>query len=490
LVKWYRDAKETKRSETSGKKSEHAIVSLKSGNSHPEDPMERRACQSIELLEGNMEDISRSDDVSTKQKQIAELSKRKHRAGLTSLNKHLDFDWLREAWSRTRKSGATGVDEHSAADFETELGSNLTILLDGLKSGDYHAPPVKRVYLPKGEGKWRAIGVPTIGDKVSQQAILMLIEPVFEQDFLDCSYGFRKGRSAHQACEKLNDSLHRGLTNFVVEADISQFFDHLVHKHLREFLRERISDGVVLRLIDKWLKAGAMDRGSFKSSERGSPQGGIVSPILANLYLHKVLDQWFTESVVKSLADEAILVRYCDDFCIVCRNKGDATKVLQQLHARFAEFGLTLHDEKTRIVPFCRPFPNQTKAKKMNAESFDFLGFTFVWGRSRKGHWIVKRITSRKRFTRSLRNLSDWCRQHMHEPIRVQLDGIVLKLRGHKNYFGITGNSRRCDLFQYFGLAIWRRWLSRRSNSGYVDLARMSRILQLHPYFRRGSSSG
>ena len=181
-------------------------------------------------------------------------------------------------------------------------------------------------------------------------------------------------------------------------------------------------------------------------------------------------------------------MRYCDDFCIVCRNKGDAMKVLELLHARFAEFGLTLHAEKTRIVPFCRPFPNQTKAKKVNAESFDFLGFTFVWGRSRKGHWIVKRITSRKRFTRSLRNFSEWCRQNMHEPIRVQLDGIVLKLRGHKNYFGVIGNSRRCDLFQYFGLAIWRRWLSRRSNSGYIDLARMSRILQLHPYFRKGTT--
>ncbi|MDQ3231592.1 MAG: group II intron reverse transcriptase/maturase [Pseudobdellovibrionaceae bacterium] len=460
------------------------------GNSHPGNPSERRVCQSIELLEGNMQDISRSDNVSTKQKQIAELSKRRHRAGLTSLNKHLDFEWLREAWRRTRKSGATGVDKHSAADFEIELSSNLTILLDGLKSGDYHAPPVKRVYLPKGGGKWRPIGIPTIGDKVAQQAILMLIEPVFEQDFLDCSYGFRKGKSAHQACERLGDFLHKGLTNYVVEADISQFFDHLVHKQLRGFLRERISDGVVLRLIDKWLCAGAIDRGSFKSSEAGSPQGGIVSPILANLYLHKVLDQWFYESFIKELEGEALLVRYCDDFCIACRNKGDAEKVLEQLHKRFSEFGLTLHADKTRIVPFCRPFPNQTKARKVHTETFDLLGFTFFWGLSRRGHWIVKRMTSRKRFSRSLKNLSDWCRQHMHEPIRVQLDGIVLKLRGHKNYFGIIGNSRRCDLFQYFGLAIWRGWLSRRSSSGYVDLARMSRILQLHPYFRRRTAMG
>lgn len=466
------------------KQSEHAIVSRKMGNSYPGDPLERRACQTIELQKGNMKDISRSDNMSTRQLQIAELSKMKLQGGLTSLNKHIDFEWMREAWRRTRKNGATGIDRMSTADFEVELGTNLTILLDDVKSGRYSAPPVRRVEIPKEGNKKRLIGIPTTGDKVAQQAIFMLLEPVYEQEFLPYSYGFRKGRSCHMACADLREFLNKSFAAYVVEADISQFFDKLDHGHLKAFLRKRINDGVVLRLIDKWLKAGVMDGEIFSNTDEGTPQGGIVSPLAANVFLHYVLDLWFQEELLPQLSGEASLVRYCDDFCIVCRTETDANKVLALLYNRFTEFGLTLHPEKTRLVPFRRPFPEQRKANKAKTQTFDFLGFTFYWGRSQKGKWVVKLKTSSKRFRRGLKRLSEQARLHMHDPIRVQLNRMVSIFRGHENYYGVVANSKMVGNFRYFGLEIWRRWLCRRSSSGYVTLERMSRILALHSYFK------
>lgn len=264
--------------------------------------------------------------VSTKQERIAELAKRSPQMAFTSLAYLMDLDWLKEAYQRTRKDGAVGVDGVTAEEYERDLEGNLQRLLDRAKSGTYRAPPVRRVHIPKGGSttETRPLGIPTLEDKVLQRAVVMLLEPIYEQDFLDCSYGFRRGRSAHQALKFFRDQMmnHRG--GWVLEVDIRKFFDHLDHGHLRTFLRLRVRDGVLLRLIGKWLKAGVMEDGSVSYPDAGTPQGGVVSPLLSNVFLHYVLDQWFEQEVKPRLSQRAFLIRYADDFVIGFRDERDA----------------------------------------------------------------------------------------------------------------------------------------------------------------------
>jgi RNA-directed DNA polymerase len=245
-----------------------------------------------------MTDISRSERVLTKQKRIAELAKQKLKQGLTSLNQFIDLEWMMEAWRFTRKDGALGIDELTACEFEMELGTNLEILLHEAKSGNYLAPNIKRVHIPKGNGETRPIGITTIGDKVLQRAIVMLLEPIYEQIFSESSFGFRPNRNAHKACEELREAAREFNGGYVLEVDIKSYFDTIDKSLLRKFLQKRITDGVVLRLIDKWLNAGIVERGVLRYQDVGTPQGGVASPILSNIYLHYVLDEWF-ESEVK-----------------------------------------------------------------------------------------------------------------------------------------------------------------------------------------------
>jgi RNA-directed DNA polymerase len=261
--------------------------------------------------------------VSTKQERIAALAKQSPRMAFTSLAYLMDIDWLKEAYRRTRKDGAVGVDGVTAEEYEQDLEGNLPRLLDRAKSGTYHAPPVRRVHIPKGGSttETRPLGIPTLEDKVLQRAVVMLLEPIYERDFLDCSYGFRSGRSAHQALQTFRDQLMNCRGGWVLEVDIRKFFDNLDHGHLRTFLRLRVRDGVLLRLIDKWLKAGVMEDGSVSSPEAGTPQGGVVSPLLSNVFLHYVLDLWFEQDVKPRMDPRAFLIRYADD-CAPRRRKG------------------------------------------------------------------------------------------------------------------------------------------------------------------------
>jgi RNA-directed DNA polymerase len=311
----------------------------------------------------------------------------------TTLAHHIDVDLLFEAYRLTRKDGAVGVDGQTAADYAENLEGNLKDLLDRFKSGRYTALPVRRVHIPKGGGgKTRPIGIPTFEDKVLQRAVAMVLEAVYEQDFLPCSYGFRPGRSAHQAL----DALWKGLMNmnggWVLDVDLQDFFGSLEHRHLRDFLDQRMRDGVIRRTIGKWLNAGVMEDGQLTRSSAGSPQGGVISPMLSNIYLHEVLDLWFEQVVKPKLRGAAFLVRYADDFAVVCALRHDAQRVMAVLPKRMGRFGLTVHPEKTRQIPFKRPPRGGPKDKT----SFDLLGFTHFWARSRKGAWIVKRKTSKK----------------------------------------------------------------------------------------------
>jgi group II intron reverse transcriptase/maturase len=427
-----------------------------------------------------------STTVSTKQERIAELARQSPQMAFTSLAHLMDLDWLTEAYRRTRKDGAAGVDGVTAAEYEADLEGNLQRLLDRVKSGTYRAPPVRRVHIPKGNSKTetRPIGIPTLEDKVLQRAVVMLLEPIYEHDFLDCSYGFRPGRSAHQALQSLWEQTMGLKGGWILEVDIRKFFDNLDHGHLREFLQQRVRDGVLLRLIGKWLKAGVMEQGSVSYPEAGSPQGGVVSPLLANLFLHYVLDVWFHQEVRPRLRGPAFLIRYADDFIIGCGDPEDAQRVMEVLPKRFDKYDLTVHPDKTRLVPF-RPPSDRTRADKDRPSSrpgtFDFLGFTHYWGRSRKGHWVVKRKTASSRFSRAVQSVALWCRFNRHLPIGEQQRKLNQKIRGHCAYYGITGNGLMLARFHYQAARSWRKWLNRRNRERTMTWDVFKRLRQRYP---------
>jgi RNA-directed DNA polymerase len=324
-----------------------------------------------------MAEIPSSTTVSTKLERIAKLSREMPGVALTSLSHHIDVDWLREAYRRTRKDGATGVDGQTAEEYAEKLEENLQSLLARAKSGTYRSPAVRRVHIPKGSGGTRPLGIPTFEDKVLQRAVAMVLEAVYEQDFLDCSYGFRPGRSAHQALDELQHQAVCMAGGWVLEVDVEKFFDRLDHARLRQILQRRVRDGVVLRLIGKWLNAGVLEDGSIVRPEAGTPQGGVISPILANIYLHEVLDQWFEHEVKPRLASKAVLVRYADDAVLLFANESDARRVLAVLPKRLAKYGLTLHPTKTRLTAFRRPdrMP-PSGGGRPGPGTFDLLGFT------------------------------------------------------------------------------------------------------------------
>jgi group II intron reverse transcriptase/maturase len=402
--------------------------------------------------------------------------------GFTSLNHHLDLPWLVEAYNRTRKGGAPGVDGQTAEEYGVSLLDNLTKLLERVKSGTYRAPPVRRVHIPKGTGtETRPIGIPTLEDKVLQRAVAMVLEPIYERDFLPCSFGFRPGRSAHQALQALWQQTMDLGGCWLVEVDIRKFFDTLDHAHLRGLLRQRVRDGVLLRLIDKWLRAGVLEGGELSYPEAGTPQGGVISPLLANVYLHGVLDVWFEREVKPRLKGRAFLVRYADDFVMGFACEEDARRVLDVLPKRFGKYGLAIHPDKTRRVPFVRP-PGRPPSLPDSGgdcwESFDFLGFTHFWSLSKKGNWVVKRKTAGGRFQRAVQRIADWCRRNHHLPIGEQYQALRQKLRGHFQYYGgVIGNGRSLWCFRERVQEIWRKWLSRRGGQVKWSWERMRALL-------------
>lgn len=408
-----------------------------------------------------------SQAVSTKLERIAKLAREVRGVPLTTLAHHIDIDWMNEAFRRTRKDGATGVDGMTADEYARDLQTNLRSLIERAKAGDpYRAPPVRRVHIPKGDGRTRPIGIPTLEDKVLQRAVSMVLNAVYEQEFHDCSYGFRPGRSAHQALQALWEQMMAMGGGWVLEADIESFFDSVDHAHLREILSHRIRDGVLLRLIGKWLNAGVMEDGCVYHPETGTPQGGVISPLLANVYLHEVVDEWFARDVQPRLAGRASLIRYADDLVMLFEREDDARKVLDVLSKRFEKYGLRLHPEKTRLVPFRKPpsKPQPGSMKVTRPGTFDFLGFTHFWGRSLRGFQVLKRKTMSSRLSRALRQLAQWCRANRHLPVADQHAALSRKLRGHDAYYGITGNARALAVLRYWTERIWLKWLRRRSN--------------------------
>ncbi len=436
----------------------------------------------MEPLKGKMQGTSRPGSVSTRLQGVARLSKDAPEMVWTTLSHHIDLELLREAYRLTRKDGAVGVDGQTASEYGKKLEDNLHDLLSRFKSGTYKAPPVRRSYVPKGDGtRVRPIGIPTFEDKVLQRAVSMVLETVYEQDFLDCSYGFRPNRSAHQALDELWGGMMKMGGGYILEMDIAKCFDMLDRGHLRNFLDKRVRDGVIRKAIDKWMKAGVFEEGSVKHPGTGTPQGGVISPILMNIYLHEVLDKWFDRDVKPRLSEEAHLIRYADDAVFVFYSKSDADRVVSVLPKRFGRYALMLHPEKTRLIKFTRPGTGG-KGSKFYPGSFDFLGFTHFWGRARNGKWVVKRKTAKDRFGRALKRIALWCRKHRHLSVKEQHAILARKLRGHSQYYYIRGNSASVSRFYHEVRAIWRKWLNRRSQRSRMNWMRFTRLRERYPF--------
>jgi RNA-directed DNA polymerase len=440
-----------------------------------------------------------SDGISTKRRRIAKLARKSPEMALTTLAHHIDLNWLREAYERTRKDGAVGVDGQRATEYAANLESNLRDLLERFKSGTYKAPPVRRAWVPKEGAKPRPIGVPTFEDKVLQRAVLMVLESVYEEDFLDCSYGYRPGRSAHDALQEVWKGVMNVEGGWVLDADIQGFFDTLSHPVLRDFLDQRVRDGVLRRTVHKWLNAGVLEEGMVNYPEFGTSQGGVISPLLANLYLHEVLDKWFEFTIKPRLRGHAVLVRYADDFIIAFERRDDAERVLAVLPKRFGKFGLTLHPEKTRLLRFRKPRRDDVNDDGHGAkpETFGFLGFTHYWGYSRKGKRVVKRKTEAKRFRRALLRIKEWCRDHRHERVREQHTALSRKVQGHYGYYGLTGNARWLYSFLTEVERIWRKYLDRRGQRRSMPWERFQLLKReyplpkprvVHSYYRRAAN--
>jgi RNA-directed DNA polymerase len=485
----YGTSRETETSGMDLEESERLIVPEKEGKLPQATLWREGGAGKTGLLEGKMLGTSSPGNISTRLQEIAELAREAPDMVITTLAHYIDIELLREAYRRTRKDGAAGVDGQTAEQYAENLEVNLQNLLDRFKSGNYKAPPVRRAYVPKkgGKNKRRPIGIPTLEDKVLQRAVSMMLEAVYEQDFLECSFGFRPRRSAHQALHAVREALMTMRGGWIIEADISSYFDEIDHQVLRSFLDQRVRDGVIRRTIDKWLKAGVLEGGQWSRPESGTPQGGVISPILSNIYLHEVLDVWFERTVKPRLQGPATLVRYCDDYVIAVANEADADRILSVLPKRLGKYGLRLHPDKTRIVGFHRPPHGLMQRQRPKAcrdggtRSFDFLGFTHYWTRSRKGYWVVKRKTSAEGLSRAIQAISNWCRDHRHAKISWQHTGLVRKIRGHYAYFGITGNSKSLIAYLHWVRRAWQKWLSRRSQKGHITWDRFCLLLERYP---------
>lgn len=421
-------------------------------------------------------------NVCTKLERIAELARRHPGMKLNTLAHHIDEEWLIEAYRRTRKDGAVGVDGQSAEDYAADLQRNLESLLDRAKSGTYRAPPVRRVHIPKGKGETRALGIPTFEDKVLQRAVAMVLGAIYEQDFLNCSYGFRPGRSAHDALDDLQNQLVTMGGGWVLEVDLRKYFDTLDHAKLREVLTQRVTDGVLLRLISKWLHAGVMEDGQLHYPSTGTPQGGVISPMLANIFLHEVLDVWFEYDVKPRMVGMTRLFRYADDAVMVFAEEADARRVLEVLPKRCEKYGLTLHPTKTRLLDFRSPekASSEDDDNDKGSRTFDLLGFTHFWALGRSRKWVVKRKTARDRLRRCIGDIRAWCKLHRHEPVSLQQRALGQKLKGHYAYYGISFNLRALGRFLHHATLSWWKALRRRSQRT-MPWAKMDAMLRAFP---------
>jgi group II intron reverse transcriptase/maturase len=411
-----------------------------------------------------MTDARTTGNMSTGLTKVVERAKRDPNTQFNSLAHLLDVNALERAFDRIRKDAAVGVDGVTKEAYAQKLEENLRGLHERLRTMKYRHQPIRRVHIPKAPGKTRPIGISSIEDKIVQGALSEVLGAIYEQDFLPCSYGFRPNLGPHDALRALNSMVFREGMGWILEADIQAFFDSVVRAKLREMLQIRVVDGSLLRLIGKCLRVGVLDGEQLTTPNEGTAQGSILSPLLGNVYLHYVLDLWFEREVQPRLRGRARLIRYADDFVIGFSHKEDAEHVLGAVRERVEAHGLTLHPDKTRLVQF-RP-TGDGKPKDAPRTTFDFLGFTMHWRRSRWGGWALGMKTRKARIQRALTALNDWCRRHRHQPLKDQHAKLARSLRGHYGYFGVNGNIRSLKQVLQRAKRIWLFWLRRRSQRG------------------------
>jgi group II intron reverse transcriptase/maturase len=412
---------------------------------------------------------------------IAELARQDAGRKFYSIAHLLTQEALGEAFANLHQNAAAGVDRVTYAAYEEHFVENLHELHEKLKGKTYRAQPLRRIYIPKEDGKSRPISIPALEDKIVQRATVELLNAIFEQDFLDCSYGFRPGRSAHQALNEVGRVLCTKPIEFVLELDICAYFDSIVRKLLVEMIERRVTDGSILRLIGKWINVGVIEDGRLLVSETGTGQGQIISPLLANIYLHHVLDVWFEAEVEPRLKGQAYEIRYADDAILCFEYREDAQKVLRVLPKRFAKFGLTLHPEKTRLVAFGRHALAQAERTGSKLVTFNLLGFTHKCARSRRGKFMVQVKSMKKRLKRALKAVATWCREHRHDPVDYQQQMLNAKLRGHYQYYGRPTNYRSLWQFYREVRRLWHKWLNRRTRGKTLSWGSYQHLLHRHP---------
>jgi RNA-directed DNA polymerase len=415
-----------------------------------------------EPQEGNMSEARTLQPMSPGLLRVMERARRNPQERQFSLAHLIDVDALRRAFDRLRKQSAVGIDRVTKEEYGQNLEENLQNLHERLKTMRYRHQPIRRVHIPKDRNRMRPIGVSTTEDKIVQGALREILEAIYEQDFVDGSYGFRPGRSAHDALRELNRAVRKGEANVILEADVMSFFDDIDRQMLKEMLQERIADKSFMRLVGKCLHVGVLDGDEFFRPEEGTVQGSIISPILGNIYLHNALDKWFEKEVKPRLKGKSVLVRYADDFLIGFEQREDAERVMAVLGKRLVRYNLKLHPDKTRLIDFRRPNLEQKDGK--GPGTFDFLGFMLYWRRNHKGPgWHVSWKTRRSRLSRATRAVNDYCRSHRHEPVKVQHAALVSRLRGHFNYFGVNDNVDCLSRLRTKAAHFWHKWLNRRS---------------------------
>lgn len=426
-----------------------------------------------------MADALTSEGMSPQLLKVVERAKREPEGKFHSLAHLITEDALTRAFQRIRRDAAMGVDGITKEQYEAQgLEENIKDLHQRMKAGKYRHQPIRRVNIPKENGKTRPIGISTVEDKIVQGALREVLGAIYEQDFRDCSYGFRPRRKAHDALRAVDRMAQGGDANWLLEADITGYFDSIDRKKLMEWLQLRVADGALLRLIGKCLHVGVLDGEQYTTPDEGTAQGSSLSPLLGNIYLHYVLDQWLEGEVKPRLKGGATLVRYADDFIIGFRRRDDAEQVLGELHQRMKDYGLTLHPDKTRLVAFGRP-TNGSPGEK--PDTFDFLGFTLHWRRTREGRWAVACRTRRARLGRAIKAVYDWCRRHRHLEVREQHAALVRRIEGHFNYFGVNGNTASLARLTHWAARAWQKWLNRRSQRARMTWKRFQALLKVYP---------
>jgi len=406
---------------------------------------------------------------------VGQAARQDRRIRFTALMHHIyDVGRLREAYKAVAHDAAAGIDGETWQHYGEKLEENLQDLSGRLARGAYRARPVRRVYIEKADGRKRPLGVPALEDKIVQRSAVAVLNAIYEVDFLGFSYGFRPGRSPHQALDAVAYGMWKKMVNWVLDADLQSFFDTLEHEWLVKFLEHRIADQRVIRLIQKWLNAGVLEDGKRMVSEVGTVQGGSISPLLANIYLHYVLDLWIEQWRKTRAKGDVLIVRFADDFVAGCQHREEAERLLEELRERLTKFGLKLHPDKTRLIEFGR-FAQQNRQERGNGkpETFNFLGFTHCCGTDLKGKFTVIRKTMRQRMLKKLKAVNLELQRRRHLPVGEQGRYVQAVISGHVRYFGVPLNSRPIRAFRTLVIRLWKKWLSRRSQRGYLTWDRM-----------------